>query len=348
MLQQDSINHAQTVQPEDWAVQLQAAGTEAAPRPSRPQTPYQVLRMLPKDATPAQQDSAIQAWFQPGEIHYSDRPDTLHLPGHGVGKSMLDVNLPKYYKENFFSNDSLFHPELNGGRYGMPGDPVPYTIRGDNSITILLLLCFIVAVVSFAHSRQFFQRQLKELIYIPRQDAMQSETTGELRIQLFLLMHTCLQLGILAYLYVTHYVGDTFVFERQYYLIGLLFALMLGYFFVKSLIYSVVNLVFFDGKKNVQWMKSLLFIAGVEGLLLLPAVLLQAYFDFPMQNIVYYFIFVLVFVKIITFYKCWIIFFRQIGFFLQIILYFCALEIVPLLAFGGALALIVNELTINF
>ena len=40
-------------------------------RPARPQTPYQVLRMLPRDATPAQQDSAIQAWFQPGEIHYS-------------------------------------------------------------------------------------------------------------------------------------------------------------------------------------------------------------------------------------------------------------------------------------
>ena len=34
-------------------------------RPARPQTPYQVLRLLPKDATPAQQDSAIQAWFEP-------------------------------------------------------------------------------------------------------------------------------------------------------------------------------------------------------------------------------------------------------------------------------------------
>ena len=66
-------------------------------------TPYQVLRLLPKDATPAQQDSAIQAWFQPGEVHYSNQPDTLHLPGHGIGRSLKDVNLPQYYRENFFS-----------------------------------------------------------------------------------------------------------------------------------------------------------------------------------------------------------------------------------------------------
>ena len=36
-----------------------------APKYYKPRHPYQVLRTLPKDATPAQQDSAIQATFQP-------------------------------------------------------------------------------------------------------------------------------------------------------------------------------------------------------------------------------------------------------------------------------------------
>ena len=66
--------------------------------------PYQVLHELPRDATPAQQDSAIQATFQPKEIRYSDRPDTLHLPGYGKGKSALEITtLPKYYRESFFA-----------------------------------------------------------------------------------------------------------------------------------------------------------------------------------------------------------------------------------------------------
>ena len=109
-------------------------------QPAKPQTPYQVLRLLPKDATPAQQDSAIQAWFQPGEIHYSSRPDTLHLPGHDIGKSLKDVNLPQYYREHFFSNNSFLHPELDGGRFGVAGDPIPYSTKNDNIITSMGLV----------------------------------------------------------------------------------------------------------------------------------------------------------------------------------------------------------------
>ena len=82
-------------------------------------TPKQVLSWLPKNATPAQQDSMIRAHIKPSEIHWSEMPDTLHLPGHKPGKSFRDVSLPQYYRESFFSKDSLFHPELKGGRLGV-------------------------------------------------------------------------------------------------------------------------------------------------------------------------------------------------------------------------------------
>ena len=78
---------------------------------AKPQTPYEVLRLLPKDATPAQQDSAIQEWFEPKEIHYSSRPDTLHLPGQEIPRDLKEVSLPHYYRENFFSNNTMYHPE---------------------------------------------------------------------------------------------------------------------------------------------------------------------------------------------------------------------------------------------
>ena len=132
--------------------------------PAKPLTPYQVLRQLPADATPAQQDSAIQAVFHRENTHLSTRPDTLHLPGHDVGKDPREVNLPQYYRETFFSNDTLLHPEISGGRYGVAGDPVPYTIRGDNTITTLLLLCFIVSMISFARTHGFILRQAKDFV----------------------------------------------------------------------------------------------------------------------------------------------------------------------------------------
>ena len=50
----------------------------------------------------------------------------------------------------------------------------------------------------------------------------------------------------------------------------------------------------------------------------------------------------------LTFYKSWAIFFRQNSMFLQIILYLCTLEIVPLLSLGGALVWITDVLKVNF
>ena len=92
----------------------------------------------------------------------------------------------------------------------------------------------------------------------------------------------------------------------------------------------------------------MLFISSMEGVILLPAVLLQAYFGMSEKSVIIYFIIVLFFVKILTFFKCYAVFFRTNVVKLQIILYFCALEIVPLLAFWGALDFVANSLKIIF
>ena len=67
--------------------------------------------------------------------------------------------------------------------------------------------------------------------------------------------------------------------------------------------------------------------------------LLLVYFDMETKNVITYLIIVLILVKILTFYKCFVIFFRRIGVYLQIFLYFCTLEIVPMAAFWGILIL---------
>ena len=312
-----------------------------------PQTPYQVLRMLPKDATPAQQDSAIQAWFKPGEIHYSSQPDTLHLPGHDAGRNLKDVSLPQYYRETFFAKDTLLHPELTVERFGMAGDPVPYTVRSDNAITGMLLFCFVLTLISFAQSKDYILKQLKDFFYIPHAE---SADAGDPRnkFQVFLNLQTCLLLGILCYFYITHYVAETFVLDEPYELIAIFIAVFAAYFLGKNILYRLVNAVFFDSKKNKHWAWTLTFINALEGVALFPIVLLQVYFDLAMQNVVYYLVFVLILTKLLTFYKCWLIFFRQISVFLQIILYLCALEIIPLLSLGGFLVLITDQLKVNY
>ncbi|MBQ9216192.1 MAG: DUF4271 domain-containing protein [Prevotella sp.] len=316
-------------------------------RPSKPQTPYQVLRLLPKDATPAQQDSAIQAWFEPGEIRYSEQPDTLHLPGHGIPRDLKAVDIPQFYRENYFSNDSLYHPELDGGRYGIAGDPIPYSIKNDDLITSLLILVFVIITYAFSHYSSFIIKQCKYFLYNQREES-NSETGTEIRLQMVFVLLTCLMYTILYYFYAKTWIADTYALSSEYSLLGIFGCVIVVYFILKFLLYTAVNHLFFDDKSNKKFLTYFLLITAFEGVALFPIVLLVSFFSLSPQNAAYYCSFVVILVKLLIFYKSYDIFFKQKGVFFQIILYFCALEIVPLAILWGGLASIAELLKINF
>ena len=266
---------------------------------------------------------------------------------------MNDISLPQYYRESFFANDTLLHPELPGGRPGVAGVSVPYTMRNDDVVTVMLLLCFVLAIAAFAHSRQTVVQQVKDFflntLYIPRADKASSGEAGKKSFfQIFLCLQTSLLLAITYFLYITRDGGETFVLDSPCEMIGIFSGVFLAYFLVKLLAYKFVNLVFFGSKKSKHWTWVLTFIIALEGVALFPSVILQVYFSLTVQIVVNYFFLILLLAKLLTIFKCWAIFFRQIGVFLQIILYLCALEIVPLLSLGGILVLITDNLKVNF
>lgn len=316
-----------------------------------PRHPYQVLQELPPDATPAQQDSALQTVYSSNPYRKTAAPldSTSMLNRNNLDKNLEEVNLPQYYRENFFSTDSLWHPEINGGRYGIAGDPVPYTIKSDNMITALLLGCFILALVAFSKSRWFIIRQAKNFFRVQRSGTtVITETTNEFRFQFFLAAQTCLLLSLVTFFYAQEYNSDTFFVSSQYQLIAMFFGIFAGYYILKALLYTFVNWVFFSGRQNEQWMKSYLFISSIEGVVMFPVVVSQAYFGLSVKNTILYIAAVVILSRLLSLYKCFLIFFRQKGIYLQIILYFCALEIMPLLTLCGALSVLISYLNINF
>ena len=321
---------------------------KAAPTARHELTPKEVLSWLPPDATPAQQDSAIQRHIKISEIYWSQRPDTLHMPGHPKGKSIYDISLPQYYRESFFSENPYFHPEISGGRQGVAGDPVPYTVAGDNLITALLLGCFVLTVVAVARLKDFIGRQTHNFFRVQHGNTTEiTETSSELWVQFFLVVQTCLLGSLFYFLYTCMDAHDAFLFEQPV-IIGIFAAIFLAYFLLKFVLYGSVGWVFFDEKKNEQWGKSFLFLVSFQGLLMFPLVLLLVYFDISIESALIYVIAVVILVKLLAFYRIYIIFFRKNGAYLKIILYLCALEIVPLLALWGILGLTSQYLKVNF
>ena len=330
-------------------IETTAPETIVEVHPTKPQTPYQVLRLLPKDATPAQQDSAIQAWLEPREIRYSEQPDTLHLPGEGIPKDLKAVNLPQYYRENFFSNDSLYHEELSAQEYyGMAGDPIPYSYANDHLVTSLLIIGFLLIAFTFSRMSNFIVGQAKNFIRPSKNSLSLSETSGEIYMQIILTGLTCIVYALLYYLYATEFLASTYVTSSEYALLGIFLGVFVVFYLLRFGLYTMVNNLFFDSDRNKKFLTSLLYISSLEGLLLYPALALLAFMHLPAQNAIWYCIIVLILVKIMTFYKCFTIFFKQNDLFLQIFLYFCALEMVPLMTLWGGLSVIVDILKINF
>ena len=261
---------------------------------------------------------------------------------------LTNIDLPQYYREGFFSEDSLFHPELEGGRYGVAGDPVPYSIHADSVLTGLLLFCFMLAVVAFAGVKDFIVRQTKSFFYISYENIGEvHETATDLRFQFYLVALSSLLLALLYYLYTILFIGETFILDSQYYLIAIYLAIFMLYYMAKSAIYYVVNGTLFDSKRNIQWLRSYLFITSVEGVLLIPALLMLAYLSLSVEIVTIYVVIAFVIVKILTLYKSYHIFFSRNVFKLQIILYFCALELVPMLFLWSTLDITANVLKIK-
>jgi hypothetical protein len=337
MLQNDSILTTITSAPRDTV----------AVHKAKPQTPYEVLRLLPKDATPAQQDSAIQEWFEPQEIHYSSRPDTLHLPGQEASRDLKEVTLPHYYRENFFSNNTMYHPELNVERIGESGAPIPYTIQNDSFVTGILIICFLLITYTLSRIWGFVIRRAKHFFSLTKTDQAATETGSEVKFQFLLLFITCLLYALLCYFYSNHFITNTFVFTSEYVLLFIYGLTILSYMLVRMVLYSIVNNIFFDKRKNLQFQSSLLLITSLEGVALFPLILLLSYFQFSLQNSIIYTTTIVILAKILTFYKTYAIFFNQKGGFLQNILYFCALEMIPLISLWSGLLVITENLKIN-
>ena len=95
-------------------------------------------------------------------------------------------------------------------------------------------------------------------------------------------------------------------------------------------------------------MIGFMLLVSCVGGVLFRVFMVLTYFNLSMDAAIIFALIVVGLVKILSFYKSYIIFFRGNGSFLQIFLYFCALEAVPFSALCGGLVLMSHYLKINF
>ena len=230
---------------------------------------------------------------------------------------------------------------------GELGTPRPYSVHHDDVLTLLLLACGVLLLVVVGSSVRTVKNLFKEFFF-PSAAEDNDVLTGISPLLFFLCTTTCVVVALCSFIYADSEMEGFFVIDSPIAIVGIFFAAAVVYLLLKWLVYTIVNNVLFGGNKSLQWSRAFFFVTALEGMLLFPLLLMVIYFKLSVEKGLYYFIFVLLLCKILAFFKSRSIFFRQKILFLQNILYFCALEITPLLAFGGAWLILAHFLKVKF
>lgn len=215
---------------------------------------------------------------------------------------------------------------------GVHSELVPQLLRANDWITGILLCGFLLTAYIFSQKRQMMLLGLRNLIFTKERNSIFSEqTTGEVNCKLLLLLQTSLFTAIIAIDYFTR--ENTFqgVMPSITTLLMLYTSAIILFYILKWCLYLFVNWIFFDESKNSLWLNSYFFIHSIFGVLFFPIILLSIYFNLPTSVSWFFYLFILILLYFLLIYKCFCIFFNKKYGAFYLIMYFCTLEILPIL-----------------
>ena len=231
---------------------------------------------------------------------------------------------------------------------GMVGEPIPYLLRTDWLVTSILFLCIILTSLTLSKEKKYLQQQLKASITSRKRSSMFDEvsTSGTLY-KFLLILHTCLMLGFCIYYYYANRLPDLFEHISHGWILGGYVMSISVFILLKNLLYRLINGIFFQKVRNSLWIASFFNLFIWLGILLLPVFLVTVYFDISSSLALCMIGFLIIFAKISLFWMCFSNFFEKIHGALHLILYFCALEILPDLLYWKGMELLNNNLILN-
>lgn len=225
---------------------------------------------------------------------------------------------------------TYFHCTDSVEPWGIQGELPPYHISRDPLITVTLLGLFFLLCMLWGRSRSLLILQLKNT-FLPRHRSEQPNEAGNDHLSLPLyLLNSIVTLAVLVY-HLKLTTLPLFPFMPGYLLLGATALAITAYGMVKMCLYLAVDWVFLDGINNYKHHQAILWIFTFEGLSLYPLICLSIYADFSPSLTLLAASFVIIFCKMIQFYKGVKIFFSNFFGLLLNILYFCTLELIPLL-----------------
>lgn len=213
---------------------------------------------------------------------------------------------------------------------GMQGERLPYLIRADWSITLLLALCLILFSLVLKKGKKYLILHFKGF-FLQRRRANLFDEQMAINLQYTFLLGaiSCLLFGVAFFDFFMDSNPALIPILPSLWWVGIYTIGCALLFVVKRTLYAFVNAVFFDEEQSKRWVDAFLDVTALTGLVLFPVILFIVYFDVDTEKAVIAVLAVYTITKLMLFYKCLYNFFCLPYGALHLILYFCALELTP-------------------
>ena len=234
-------------------------------------------------------------------------------------------------RQGFFSGSPWAGGEGPTHFVGMGGEPVPYKLSNDVFITCTLMVCMFVACFVVSRSMHALGLQVKNFFRLrDRSEDFSLKSEGEVKDYLLVVLLEAFVLSLLFFSYTQHRFSDRLVLLSPYVMLLADLGIILAYFLYKYGVFCLFNWTFFSKETRQTWLRGYNLVTFGKALMLLFMAVIVLYFDLPIWVCIYIFVALVVVGEMLVLYKTKQIFFGSFFGLVPTILYFCALEILPL------------------
>ena len=224
---------------------------------------------------------------------------------------------------------------------------IPYATRRDDVAVIIIFACFLLMGTVLGSIKKFMYEMMNNFVMNRTRISIFNTSTSPEKYQLFILiLVTCVFSGLCLFDLCIRFTPELLERLPSAILIGIYIGIMMLYLFIKWAFYHFLGWIFLDDETTSQCMEAYLTLIYYSCFYFLLQTMVQIYLHLPLWICFALFILGFLLIRVFIFFK-WIKLFsvKFYGLF-RLFLYFCALEIVPLILFGASV-LIFNELLIS-
>ncbi|MBR5467419.1 MAG: DUF4271 domain-containing protein [Bacteroidaceae bacterium] len=313
---------------------------------------YWVTRVVRQMAgcSPSKIDSVIQANLPPRKIKWSQRPDTLEIPGLKGRVAYSIDNLPKCYELGYFKDNPLIHPEVSVKPIGIESNVLENYSGKNEGVITLLIACLVILLIIIRHCWAFITYQYNGFTNYLKKNHTTSSLPPQIGFASSLSINIliCLIGAILFMGYAKNNYDLTFCPITNSQLLLIYAGCLAIYFIIKNLTSSFINWIFFDKTSRHAWKDSYSFLLICKTTFLLAIAETSIFAELtPQMNVMLTCVVVISF-KLGVLYKTYSIFLPKIYCILHLLSYLCALEIIPLTILWVAMTGITDRLSLIY